>query len=159
MKINEPSAAFKLLGGHIVLHLALLTSFLITRYAPSISKYSCAHKDGAYVVAVLIISHGVSAVVSMVFEISGQKGYYSLQAFCEIVRIPTYFYVIIYAGYKLLGLLTDDDIGCVDGHLPLQKTLIAIELGIFAFWIFSTPVFLACSKILGYDNNEEAMVH
>jgi hypothetical protein len=29
MKINEPSAAFKLLGGHIVLHFALLTMFLV----------------------------------------------------------------------------------------------------------------------------------
>jgi hypothetical protein len=80
---------------------------------------------------------------------------YSLQAFCEIVRIPTYFYVIIYAGYKLLGLLNSDDIGCIDGHVPIQKTLIAIELGIFALWIFATPVFLACSKMLGYESNEE----
>lgn len=42
MKINEPSAAFKLLGGHIVLHFALLTVLLVLSYQESIVlKYSC----------------------------------------------------------------------------------------------------------------------
>jgi hypothetical protein len=42
MKINEPSAAFKLLGGHIVLHFALLTVLLYVQYDERIVlEYAC----------------------------------------------------------------------------------------------------------------------
>lgn len=59
----------------------------------------------------------------------------------------------------MLELLNEDDIGCIDGHFPIQKTIIACELGIFALWIVATPVFLACSKMLGYQSKEEVQVH
>jgi len=102
-----------------------------------------------------MISHIVSAAVSVLYEVSTYKHWYSTQAFCEIIRIPTYFYVIMYAGYKGLDMISDQDIGCINGKLPIHEVIVIIELGIFAYWIVSTPIFLICSKFLGYDSVEE----
>lgn len=161
MKINEPSAAFKLLGGHIVLHLALLTMMFAFKFGPDsiLDKYACPQSGEKQVIEILIISHIVTAIVSVVYEVSTGLRWFSVQAFCEIVRIPTYFYVIMYAGYKGLAMITDQDVGCIDGKLPLHEVIVMIELGTFGYWILSTPMFLICSKFLGYDSIEEVQIN
>jgi hypothetical protein len=70
-------------------------------------QYSCAQPDETYTVTVLLISHIVTAAISIVYEISTIKGWFSAQAFCEIIRIPSYFYVIMYAGSKDLIYIHD----------------------------------------------------
>ena len=103
----------------------------------------------------LVISHIVTGIVSVVYELSVSYRWFSCQAFCEILRIPTYFYVIMYAAYKGLFMLKDQDIGCIDGKVPVHEVLVFIELGCFAFWVLSTPIFLILAKILGYNSIEE----
>lgn len=160
MKINEPSAVFKLLGGHIIIHLALLTSFwYFTADKSSIVKeYACNEPTEQSILMTLLVSHIATAVISIIYEISNNKGWYSMSAFCEIIRIPTYFYVIMYAGYKGLHLISDEDVGCIDGKLPLHELLIGIELGVFGCWILATPLFLIIAKVFGYDSTEEKLV-
>ena len=71
MKINEPSAAFKLLGGHIVLHFALVTVLAIFYYKPEyVLKYACSQPSEKRTMITLLISHIVSAAVSLLYEIS-----------------------------------------------------------------------------------------
>ena len=82
-----------------------------------------------------------------------------MKAFCEILRIITYFYMVIYAMYTGLDLIHDADLGCIDGKVPIAEVLIALEGGIFAFWILSTPIFIILSNGLGYDSIEEQRVH
>lgn len=86
---------------------------------------------------------------------STHLSWFSTQAFCEILRIPTYFYVIMYAGKEGLGMLKDQDIGCIDGKVPVHEMLVIIELGCFTYWVLSTPLFLICAKFLGYNSVEE----
>jgi hypothetical protein len=65
----------------------------------------------------------------------------------------------MYAGYKGLSMIRDQDVGCIDGKLPIHEVLVMIELGCFGYWIMSTPIFLICSKLLGYLSVEEQQVH
>jgi hypothetical protein len=65
----------------------------------------------------------------------------------------------MYAGYKGLAMIKDQDNGCIDGKLPIHEILVMIELGCFSYWILSTPIFLICSKFLGYNSVEEQQVH
>lgn len=61
--------------------------------------------------------------------------------------------------YTGLDLIHDADLGCIDGKVPIAEVLIALEGGIFAFWILSTPIFIILSNSLGYDSIEEQKVH
>ena len=161
MKINEPSAVFKLLGGHMIIHFGLLTSFLYFQYDQTsiIKEYACPQESEERILQILIISHIVTGFISVVYQVSDHLGWYSMQAFCEIIRIPSYFYVVMYAGYKGLYLFDDEDAGCVNGRHPLHEVLIGIELGVFGCWIIATPLFLILSKAMGYESREEKMVH
>lgn len=160
MKINEPSAAFKLLGGHIVLHFALLTQMLLlTQGSQSVvAKYACDQAAETRVIQIMLISHIVTAVVSVVYEVSSGLRWFSVQAFCEIVRIPTYFYVIMYVAYHGLAMISDTDFGCINGKFPIQEVLIMIELGVFCYYIISTPLFLICARFLDYSSAEEIQI-
>lgn len=143
------------------MHLALMTSFLYFMYNENsiIKDYACKQYTEEGVVEILIISHIVTAAVSLVYEVAWVFELHSTQAICEIIKIPTYFYVVMYAAYMGLSIIKDEDVGCVDGKLPLHEILIGIELGVYAMWILSTPVFLICAKILGYDSKDEKLVH
>jgi hypothetical protein len=78
MRLNEPSAAFKLLGGHIVLHFALFTVFLILEQQTDIvMKFSCGHDHEKDLLKILIISHIVSGALSVLYELSTHMGWYT----------------------------------------------------------------------------------
>jgi hypothetical protein len=64
----------------------------------------------------------------------------------------------MYAGYKVLNTIRDEDEGCSTLEPPLHETLISIEIGIFGLWVIATPIFLICAKILDYDSREEKLV-
>jgi len=107
---------------------------------------------------VLIWSHIFTAAVSLLFEVAWFKYWHSIQAVCEIVRIPSFFYVIMYASYKVLNTIKDEDEGCSPTEPPLHETLITVEIGIFFLWVVATPIFLILAKILDYDSREEKLV-
>jgi len=113
-------------------------------------KFACGHDNEKDTLKVLIISHIVSGVISVLYELSSHMGWYTTQAFCEILRIPTYFYVFMYAFHEGIEMLRATDPSCIDGKIPIYEILIMIELGCFGFWVFSTPLFMTCAKLLGY---------
>jgi hypothetical protein len=61
----------------------------------------------------------------------------------------------MYAFHEGIEMLKATDPSCTDGKLPIYEILVMIELGCFAFWVFSTPLFIACAKLLGYKTVEE----
>jgi hypothetical protein len=71
MRIIEPTGAFKVIGGNLVLHSGLFVGLMILRFSKDIARENnCEDHDAHKLVKVLIISHGVSAAFSFFYEIT-----------------------------------------------------------------------------------------
>ena len=71
MRIIEPTGAFKVLGGSLVLHSGLFVGLLILRFSKHIvHENNCEDHEAHKLIRVLIFAHGISAVVSFFYEIA-----------------------------------------------------------------------------------------
>ena len=68
----------------------------------------------------------------------------------EILGIPFYFYVIMYALFQALEF--DNHISCIHGTYPLDQVIVELDLIIFSFWICANPLFMIISNIFGYNS-------
>lgn len=120
MRFVEPAGAFKILGGHLVLHLGQFIALLvISKHPQLITSHKCKQPDVADLVTVLIVSHGVSAGLSIILEFATFMRFFSIQSIMELLRIPFYFYVIIYTSYY--GLKIPQEHSCIEElHFPLD---------------------------------------
>ena len=79
MRIIEPTGAFKVLGGTLVLHCGLFIGLLILHNSKHIVQdYTCEDHEANELVHVLIIAHGVSAILSLLYEIAMLKRLFSV---------------------------------------------------------------------------------
>ena len=69
--------------------------------------------------------------------------------------IPCYFYIVMYCGYIGLKVAKDVDAACTADKMPTFEIFIGIEVGVFALWLLSMPLFLIISHILGYESKYE----
>jgi hypothetical protein len=71
MRIIEPTGAFKVLGGSLVLHSGLFVGLLILRFNKHIAhENNCEDHEAHKLIKVLIIAHGVSALFAFLHEIA-----------------------------------------------------------------------------------------
>ena len=67
MRIIEPTGAFKVLGGNLVLHCGLFVGLLLLRHSKYLihEKQHCEDHEARELVTVLVALHGVSLVFSL----------------------------------------------------------------------------------------------
>jgi hypothetical protein len=71
MRTIEPTGAFKILGGNLVLHFGLFLGLLILSNSKHIvHDHNCDEEETKQLVHVLIVAHGVSAVTSFFHELA-----------------------------------------------------------------------------------------
>lgn len=152
MRIIEPTGAFKVLGGNLVLHCGLFVGLIILNNSKhfSYNKQRCEDHEAAKLVNVLIISHAVSAIISLLNEIASVTRTFSVSVILDIVQIATYFYVIMYVLFGALEL--KDSEGCISGSYLLDQALVHLSLIVFAYWVLSNIIFLIFLSLLSYTS-------
>jgi len=66
--------------------------------------------------------------------------YFTLQAFLEVVRIPSYFYVSMYVWFNALEF--DDHPVCGHDKYPLDHVIVYLDMVIFTIWVCCSPMFM-----------------
>ena len=157
MKIVEPTGAFKVLGGNIVLHCGLLLGLIIlSKSKHAINKHMCQDLKAQQLIRILIISHAISAAISIFYQVALITRRFTMLAVLEILRIVSYFYISIYVWFYALEF--NDHPSCVHGTYPLDHFIVYMDLLFFFIWVCSIPIFMIIKLCVGYTSQEDRRV-